>query len=233
MIKRLFFLFVVALIIVPQVQGAEAGAGVRLEELMDAVNRGEGVATVQGVLERVPEEHGQRTEFMSRADENGCTALHHAAFTAQMPVIQYLVDMYPATFSVHIEYHDEIRGYRTDFVGKKNNAGDTALHIAAREGHLAVVRFLYKARERNPRIPLLEKNEEGASPLLLAARKDNREVVVYFIDKLLRRAELEAQEAAVGGDRLSGHDIIREDIVANLLREEGLSGDMIAFLTAF
>lgn len=108
-------------------------------------------------------------------DSNGWTPLHHACETGDGNIVKILLDNQADLF-------------------KFSNKGYYPIHIASLNNHYEIVKMLINnAHENNKNSILEQKNNEKATPLLLAAKKGNIETVqtllnygadIYALDEL-------------------------------------------------
>ena len=95
-------------------------------------------------------------------DEDGWTALHWAAYTGHLQVVQCLIE----------EFGVDPKSCRDD-------KEQTPLHAAARHGQLSVLRYLIKEKGCDP----MSRDENGETALHWAAYNDRLEVVQCLIDE--------------------------------------------------
>ncbi|KAL3841322.1 hypothetical protein ACJMK2_019484, partial [Sinanodonta woodiana] len=128
------------------------------------------------------------------ADKNGYTALHHAAVNGHKDVVKLLVSeeaaadlvdnqgctpLHLAAWRGNGEICQLLLASKTgaNKVNVQNSSGDTALHMSAQYGYLAVVKVLVQ-HKANPSI----RNLKEESPLDLAAQYGKLEVVQELLE---------------------------------------------------
>ncbi|KAK8392492.1 hypothetical protein O3P69_014690 [Scylla paramamosain] len=124
-------------------------------------------------------------------DQQGATALHHAAFCGHVTCVDVLISCTPTTITdnsgrtpVHaacLRGHLPVikllaeSGWKLDVVDEE---GNTALHLSAWYGSLEVVKYLYKADSKiNP----YKKNSERLTPFDYAVREGHHHVEKWFM----------------------------------------------------
>ncbi|KAJ5511931.1 Mg2+ transporter protein CorA-like/Zinc transport protein ZntB [Penicillium expansum] len=94
----------------------------------------------------------------------GDTALIRFAFLGELKLVAYLL------------------GKEADITAMEDESGDTALHVAAIEGHFEVVQMLWNARPAE--IDILElRNKSGQTSLLAAAQCNQSEITKFLLDE--------------------------------------------------
>jgi ankyrin repeat protein len=116
------------------------------------------IAVLSNDLEKVRVTVVQKRENPNLADEQGRTALMHAAILGNTDIVKLLLD----------------NGAR---IANTDVTGSTALHWAAERGNADVVRQLVAARA-----PVDTDNKRGATPLMLAAGSGSAETVDLLLN---------------------------------------------------
>jgi transient receptor potential cation channel subfamily A protein 1 len=91
-------------------------------------------------------------------DENGATLIHHAAASNQIAIMQYLVQ------STNIN------------INAVDNDGNTALHLATKNGHSDAIHLLLQSRANDTIL-----NSDKDAPLHIATRANNAQAVEAFL----------------------------------------------------
>ncbi|KAM1873766.1 hypothetical protein ACFX13_007566 [Malus domestica] len=166
------------------------------------------VAVQFGHKNVVTEIYSRCRSLLTQPNSDGDTPLHVAARVGSFSIVYYLVR--EIQFMSQEDFvNTNIGVFETLRIGNKGN--NTVLHEAARNGHAKVVEFLLKV---DPKLACFE-NDNGESPLYLAARGD----VLEIVDQILRSTPSSAHGGPEGETALHAAVIEKHfDIVEVLLR---------------
>ncbi|XP_068339667.1 protein ACCELERATED CELL DEATH 6-like isoform X1 [Pyrus communis] len=166
------------------------------------------VAVQFGHKNVVTEIYSRCRSLLTRPNLDGDTPLHVAARVGSFSIVYYLVREIQL-MSQEDFVNTNIGVFETLRIGNKGN--NTVLHEAARNGHVKIVEFLLKV---DPKLACFE-NDNGESPLYLAARGD----VVEIVNQILRSTPSSAHGGPEGETALHAAVIEKHfDIVEVLLR---------------
>lgn len=129
------------------------------------------IAVQFGHINVVAEIYSHCGLLLTWPNSDGDTPLHVAARTGNFSVVEYMVgQMLSARSSM-----DSENGKKniSDTLEVRNTRGNTVLHEAVSNGHQKVAKFLIKVE---PNLACFE-NDEGESPLFIAAREGMTEMV--------------------------------------------------------
>lgn len=111
--------------------------------------------------------------------------LHYASANGHEECVEYLLE-YVSKYASTNSNEDLLK----EFVEKKNDSGNTALHWAALNGELAVVKLLIEKGNASPFV----KNDSGHDPYYEAESNGQEDVVDYFLDRFDLGEQLEDEE---------------------------------------
>ncbi|XP_071799978.1 uncharacterized protein [Asterias amurensis] len=121
------------------------------------------------------------------SDRLGKNALSWACVRNKVQLVQLFLSDYPNRFQFDLR--------------KRDRDGNTALHLAAREGNTEIVELLFDASEESElHAVVTDRNIRGETPLHLAAKRGNSGVILGFVsvssDALLsRRGAVDSRSA--------------------------------------
>ncbi|KAK2152091.1 hypothetical protein LSH36_340g06057 [Paralvinella palmiformis] len=101
---------------------------------------------------------------INMTDMSGKNALCHAAITNHVTIAKIL-----------------LRDDDLDLI-RKDNDGNTALHLAAKQGHVAIVELISSPLLKY-QLPVDVRNGDGMTPLMLACRHGNVETARFLVNK--------------------------------------------------
>ena len=157
-----------------------------LQKLTPQENTPLHIAVQFGYVKVVAEIYNHCRSLLSQPNSYGDTPLHVAARTGNFSVMTYLVG---ETISMSHSHTEIKNGNKSmfDVLRMRNRGENTVLHEAVRNGHHKVIDFLL---EVEPKLACVE-NNEGESPLYLAAREGMTEIVIQIL--------MTSQSASHGG----------------------------------